>query len=391
MNALDAALRGALLRHYPTLARLELANYKVRILNPHTGTGAITRVILDTGDGHDQWATVGVSANIIEASWDALVESLTYGLRLRAAGPGGGLMAGGDGPVAAALPCAARAGGGTARAGGGARRDATRGRRARRGGVLAALAVPARPRPHRPRQGVPPVEAQDAGLHAPEGDHYRTRLTHTLEVARSRAPSRAPSAERGPARGDRAGHDLGHPPFGHAGEQALSGRAPSRARPPLPPQRALAAGRRPLERDGRGLNLTAEVRDGILNHTGRTAPPPLEGRVVKIVDRVAYINHDIDDAVRAGVLDPERLPPEPLAMLGDSASLRVDPLVHDLVEAIGRAPATSSRHPARPRDARVALVHVRGGLPAPEVGRRAAPRTQRRDRRSSSASTASRS
>jgi 2-isopropylmalate synthase len=87
VNALDAALRGALLRHYPALARLELANYKVRILNPHTGTGAITRVILDTGDGHEEWATVGVSPNIIEASWDALVESLTYGLRLRAQAP----------------------------------------------------------------------------------------------------------------------------------------------------------------------------------------------------------------------------------------------------------------------------------------------------------------
>jgi 2-isopropylmalate synthase len=87
VNALDAALRAALLRHYPALAGLELANYKVRILNPHTGTGAITRVILDTGNGHDEWATVGVSTNIIEASWDALVESLTYGLRLRAPAP----------------------------------------------------------------------------------------------------------------------------------------------------------------------------------------------------------------------------------------------------------------------------------------------------------------
>jgi 2-isopropylmalate synthase len=87
VNALDTALRAALLRHYPALAGLELANYKVRILNPHTGTGAITRVILDTTDGHEEWATVGVSANIIEASWDALVESLTYGLRLRARAP----------------------------------------------------------------------------------------------------------------------------------------------------------------------------------------------------------------------------------------------------------------------------------------------------------------
>jgi 2-isopropylmalate synthase len=83
VNALDAALRSALTRHYPELGRLELANYKVRILNPHSGTGAVTRVILDTTDGHSEWATVGVSPNIIEASWEALVESLTYGVRLR--------------------------------------------------------------------------------------------------------------------------------------------------------------------------------------------------------------------------------------------------------------------------------------------------------------------
>jgi 2-isopropylmalate synthase len=90
VNALDAALRAALTRHFPELQRLQLANYKVRILNPHSGTGAVTRVILDTTDGHDEWATVGVSANIIEASWEALVESLTYGLRLRVAAPAGG-------------------------------------------------------------------------------------------------------------------------------------------------------------------------------------------------------------------------------------------------------------------------------------------------------------
>ena len=88
VNALDAALRRALERHYPELANLELANYKVRILNPHTGTGAVTRVILDSSDGHEEWATVGVSPNIIEASWEALVESLTYGVRVRAPRPG---------------------------------------------------------------------------------------------------------------------------------------------------------------------------------------------------------------------------------------------------------------------------------------------------------------
>ena len=87
-----------------------------------------------------------------------------------------------------------------------------------------------------------------------------------------------------------------------------------------------------LERDGRGLNLTHEVRDGILNHTGPVAPESLEGRIVKLVDRVAYINHDIDDALRAGVLDAAELPEAPVAMLGATGSARIDAIVHDLVE-----------------------------------------------------------
>jgi dGTPase len=92
-----------------------------------------------------------------------------------------------------------------------------------------------------------------------------------------------------------------------------------------------------LERDGRGLNLTAEVRDGILNHTGPNEPDTLEGKIVRLVDRVAYINHDIDDAVRAGVLDPEELPREEIELLGPTGSRRIDALVHDLVETSARA------------------------------------------------------
>jgi dGTPase len=169
---------------------------------------------------------------------------------------------------------------------------------------------------------------------SPEGDHYRTRLTHTLEVVGiARTVARALGLNEDLTEAIALGHDLGHPPFGHAGEQALSDAV----------ERATGSGFRHnehslrivelLERDGRGLNLTAEVRDGILNHTGATAPATLEGRVVKIVDRVAYINHDIDDAVRAGVLDAARLPREPLDLLGETAPRRVDRLVHDLVEA----------------------------------------------------------
>jgi dGTPase len=173
---------------------------------------------------------------------------------------------------------------------------------------------------------------------APEGDHYRTRLTHTLEVVGiARVTARALRLNEDLAEAVALGHDLGHPPFGHAGEEALSDAL----------ERATGARFRHnehslrivehLERDGRGLNLTAEVRDGILHHTGATAPATLEGRIVKIVDRVAYINHDIDDAIRAGVLDPARLPAAEVALLGRTASQRVDTLVHDLVETSAAA------------------------------------------------------
>jgi dGTPase len=168
---------------------------------------------------------------------------------------------------------------------------------------------------------------------APEGDHYRTRLTHTLEVVGiARSVARALQLNEDLTEAIALGHDLGHPPFGHAGEEALSDALET------------VTGRRfrhnehslriveHLERDGRGLNLTHEVRDGILNHTGDVAPATLEGRIVKLVDRVAYINHDIDDAIRAGVLRPQRLPAAEVALLGPTAARRIDRFVHDLVE-----------------------------------------------------------
>jgi dGTPase len=170
---------------------------------------------------------------------------------------------------------------------------------------------------------------------APEGDHYRTRLTHTLEVTQiSRTVARALRLNEDLTEAIGLGHDVGHPPFGHIGEMVLD-----------------SCGR---ERFGRGfrhnehslrvvdvierLNLTSPVRDGILRHSsGAGEPATLEGRIVRLVDRIAYINHDIDDALRAGVLTPADLPAEEIAVLGSTGSKRIDTLVHDLVEHSERA------------------------------------------------------
>ena len=171
---------------------------------------------------------------------------------------------------------------------------------------------------------------------APEGDHYRTRLTHTLEVTQiSRTVARALRLNEDLTEAIGLGHDLGHPPFGHIGEDVLDrclrerfgeGRGFRHYEHSL---RVVDV----LEREGRGLNLVGDVRDGILCHSGR-APMPrtLEGRIVRLVDRIAYINHDIDDAVRAGVLDERALPQDALDVLGRTGSVRIDTLVHDLVE-----------------------------------------------------------
>ncbi len=168
---------------------------------------------------------------------------------------------------------------------------------------------------------------------APEGDHFRTRLTHTLEVTGiARAVARALGLNEDLTEAIALGHDLGHPPFGHTGEEALSDILEERTGRRFHHNEHSLRIVEHVERDGRGLNLTDEVRDGILNHTGPTAPRTAEARIVKLVDRFGYINHDIDDAVRAGVLDPARLPPAAVELLGGTAARRIDALVHDLVE-----------------------------------------------------------
>jgi dGTPase len=167
---------------------------------------------------------------------------------------------------------------------------------------------------------------------SPEGDHYRTRLTHTLEatgIARTVARALALNEDLAEAIG--LGHDLGHPPFGHIGEAVLD--ACLRERYGIAfrhNEHSLRMVER-IERDGRGLNLTDQVRDGILHHTGPDRPATPEGRIVRLVDRIAYLNHDIDDALRAGVLSEADLP-ESALVLGDSVSARIDSLVRDLVE-----------------------------------------------------------
>ncbi len=170
---------------------------------------------------------------------------------------------------------------------------------------------------------------------APEGDHYRTRMTHTLEVTQvSRTVARALSLNEDLTEAIGLGHDLGHPPFGHIGEEVLD--ACSRER--------FGRGFRHNEHSVRvvevieGLNLTDTVRDGILRHSsGAGEPRTLEGKIVRLVDRIAYINHDIDDALRAGVLHSGDLPVAELEILGKSGATRIDALVHDLVSESERA------------------------------------------------------
>ena len=160
----------------------------------------------------------------------------------------------------------------------------------------------------------------------PSGDHYRTRMTHTLETtAISRVVARALRLNEDLTEAIGLGHDMGHPPFGHAGEEALDDALRVRfGRHFRHNEQSLAIAEH--------LNLTAEVRDGILTHTGSREPQTLEGKIVRLVDRVAYINHDIDDAVRYGILQPGELPVEELALLGPTGTRRIDAIVHDLIE-----------------------------------------------------------
>jgi dGTPase len=169
---------------------------------------------------------------------------------------------------------------------------------------------------------------------APTGDHYRTRLTHTIEVTQiSRTVARALALNEDLVEAIGLGHDLGHPPFGHIGEAALDRCLADRFGSSFLHHEHSLRVVDTLERDGHGLNLTMAVRDGIVSHSGRAPEPAtLEGKIVRLMDRVAYINHDIDDAVRAGVITPEDLPSGPIETLGDTGAARIDTLVHDLVE-----------------------------------------------------------
>jgi dGTPase len=161
----------------------------------------------------------------------------------------------------------------------------------------------------------------------PEGDHYRTRMTHTLETtAISRVVARALRLNEDLTEAIGLGHDMGHTPFGHAGEDALDAAVSECF------ERRFRHNEQSLW-IARSLNLTHEVCDGILTHTGEREPESLEGKIVRLVDRVAYINHDIDDAVRYGLLDEGDLPREEIETLGDTGSRRIDTLVHDIVDS----------------------------------------------------------
>jgi dGTPase len=165
----------------------------------------------------------------------------------------------------------------------------------------------------------------------PAGDHFRTRMTHTLETsAISRVVARALRLNEDLVEAIGLGHDMGHPPFGHAGEDALDSAVEHRF------GRRFRHNEQSL-RIAERLNLTAEVRNGILTHTGELEPASLEGKIVRIVDRVAYINHDIDDAIRHGLLDEAELPADELDLLGPTGSRRIDTLVRDLVASSERA------------------------------------------------------
>lgn len=167
---------------------------------------------------------------------------------------------------------------------------------------------------------------------SPEGDHYRTRLTHTLEVAQiARTMAVGLRLNENLTEAIALGHDLGHTPFGHAGERALNEVCPFGFRHYEQSLRVVDI----LERDGEGLNLTYEVRDGILCHTRGKAADTLEGRLVKLADHFAYAHHDFEDAVRAGVLSEDAIPPEVKSVLGEGATQRLSAMVTSVIENSG--------------------------------------------------------
>ncbi|MHB1420637.1 MAG: deoxyguanosinetriphosphate triphosphohydrolase [Bacillota bacterium] len=169
---------------------------------------------------------------------------------------------------------------------------------------------------------------------SPEGDHFRTRLTHTLEVAQiARTITRALHLNEDLAEAIALGHDLGHTPFGHAGEEALNTVYPEGFKHNRQSLRVVDV----LEQ-GTGMNLTQEVRDGILHHTGPETPETLEGQIVKISDRIAYINHDIDDALRAGIIKLDDLPSRSVKVLGEHHRGRINTMVIDMINSSEKTP-----------------------------------------------------
>jgi dGTPase len=166
---------------------------------------------------------------------------------------------------------------------------------------------------------------------APDGDHFRTRLTHTLEMMQiSRTIARSLCLNEDLVEAIALGHDLGHTPFGHTGEEAVSRVLAAHGRTFRHNEHSIRVVDK-LEKDGEGLNLTFEVRDAILNHTGTGYPLTREGEIVRVADRIAYVNHDVDDALRAGIISWDELPAGPLSVLGEKMSARIDTLVRDMI------------------------------------------------------------
>ena len=173
---------------------------------------------------------------------------------------------------------------------------------------------------------------------APAGDHYRTRLTHTLEVTQiARTMARALRLNEDLTEAAALGHDLGHTPFGHAGEDALR----ICYDPDFAHYRQSLRVVEKLEKNGQGLNLCFEVRDAIVNHTGNSVAATPEGQLIKLADRIAYINHDIDDAIRAGILAHSDLPAEVTSVLGETHGERINTMVMAVVEASEDSSAVS--------------------------------------------------
>ena len=190
---------------------------------------------------------------------------------------------------------------------------------------------------------------------SPEGDLYRTRLTHTLEVSQiARTIARALRLNEDLTEAISLAHDLGHTPFGHAGERALDKLTPGGFKHYMQSLRVVDK----LEKDGQGLNLTWEVRNGIVTHTKGTWAATPEGRIVRMADQIAYVNHDIEDAVRAGVLDPATLPKDCTAVLGQTKSARITTMINSiLAHSDGDVEVGAEENESLPRPAGLHVCH----------------------------------